>query len=165
MKRAVLAVAALCAALSSLAPAPALADPKWEQQVRKEERAAEREARKAERENDRLESRRAPVYRTGRYLDAMRWDDRQHNGYYYQNRWHYGPPPTAYFNDPYMRPGYAQWRPGAILPGYYRGARMADYQRYRLRPPPNGYAWYRVGDDYLLTQTLSGLVLDVVPGR
>lgn len=54
------------------------------------------------------------------------------------------------------------WRRGAYLPPAYRGERIYAYGRHRLRPPPSGYAWYRVGDDYLMTQMVSGLVVEVV---
>lgn len=54
------------------------------------------------------------------------------------------------------------WRRGAYLPPAYRGERIYAFDRHRLRPPPAGYAWYRVGNDYLLTQMVSGLVVEVV---
>jgi len=91
-----------------------------------------------------------------------RWDYGRHNGYYYNNRWFYGPPPQAYYGNPYYRPGYASWRRGAMLPTYYRGYVVNDYGRYRLRPPPRGYAWYRVDDDYLLASTLTGVIFDII---
>lgn len=93
-----------------------------------------------------------------------RWDRQRHNGYYYRNTWHYGPPPSAYYSDPYYRPGYAAWRRGAYLPSYYRSNdyRIYDYGRYRLRPPPRGYYWYRSGDDYLLAAIATGLIFEVI---
>ena len=93
-----------------------------------------------------------------------RWDNHRHNGYYYRNRWYYGPPPSAYYNDPYYRPGYAAWRRGAYLPSYYRSNsyRVYDYGRYRLRPPPRGYYWYRSGDDFLLAAIATGLIFEVI---
>lgn len=90
------------------------------------------------------------------------WDRGRHNGYYYNNRWHYGPPPQAYYGSPYYRPGYAAWRRGANLPPYYRSYVVNDYYRYHLRRPPPGYAWYRVGDDYLLAAIASGLIFDII---
>ena len=93
-----------------------------------------------------------------------RWDGAHHNGYYYNNRWSYGPPPSSYYGRPGFRPGYNNWRRGAYLPGYYRdrGYVVYDYGRYHLRPPPRGYYWYRVGDDYLLAAIASGLIFDVI---
>lgn len=94
--------------------------------------------------------------------DRRRWDDRAHNGYYYQNRWYYGPPPVAYYGRPDYRPGYMAWRRGAYLPPPYRGYVVQDYYRYHLRPPPRGYYWYRVGNDYLLAAIATGLIFDVI---
>ncbi len=90
------------------------------------------------------------------------WDRGRHNGYYYNNRWYYGPPPQAYYGNPYYRPGYASWRRGSSLPPYYRGYVVNDYHRYHLRQPPRGYAWYRVGDDYLLAAIASGIIFDII---
>lgn len=93
---------------------------------------------------------------------ARGWDRNRYNGYYYRNTWFYGPPPPSYYDDRSYRPGYAPWRRGAVLPRYYRDYRVNDYYRYRLRPPPRGYAWYRVGDDYLLAAVASGLIFDII---
>lgn len=94
--------------------------------------------------------------------DRRDWDRGRHNGYYYQNRWYYGPPPQAYYGNPYYRPGYSSWRRGAVLPSYYRGYVVNDYYRYHLRPPPRGYAWYRAGDDYLLAAIATGLIFEII---
>lgn len=93
------------------------------------------------------------------------WDRGRNNGYYYQNRWYYGPPPPAYTNTPGFRPGYTSWRRGGVLPPYYRGYVINDYNRYHLRPPPRGYAWYRAGDDYLLAAVASGLIFEIINGN
>lgn len=100
----------------------------------------------------------------GRWDHHDRWDSGRHNGYYYNNQWRYGPPPNAYYGRPGYRPGYNAWRRGAYLPDYYRGRGYViyDYGRYHLRPPPRGYYWYRVGDDYLLAAIASGLIFDVI---
>jgi Ni/Co efflux regulator RcnB len=90
------------------------------------------------------------------------WDRGHHNGYYYNNRWYYGPPPQAYYGNPYYRPGYAAWRRGGELPPYYRGYVVNDYYRYRLRPPPRGYAWYRAGNDYVLAAITTGIIFDII---
>ena len=93
-----------------------------------------------------------------------RWDNGRHNGYYYNNRWSYGPPPAAYYGSPGYRPGYNAWRRGAYLPSYYRGGGYVvnDYYRYRLRQPPRGYYWYRTGNDYVLAAIATGLIFDVI---
>lgn len=92
------------------------------------------------------------------------WDRGRHNGYYYNNRWYYGPPPVAYYDRPGYRPGYVAWRRGGYLPNYYRGDYYVvhDYYRYRLRPPPRGYYWYRSGNDYVLAAIATGLIFDVI---
>jgi len=94
--------------------------------------------------------------------DHRHWDRGRHNGYYYNSRWYYGPPPQAYYGNPYYRPGYAAWRRGSHLPPYYRTYVIHDYHRYHLRQPPRGYAWYRVGDDYLLAALASGVIFDII---
>ncbi len=51
--------------------------------------------------------------------------------------------------------------------GYLRDDRapafVEDYPRYRLRPPPRGYAWVRTGDGYALVGLQDGRVYDVAP--
>ncbi|WP_419255134.1 RcnB family protein [Caulobacter sp. ErkDOM-YI] len=93
-----------------------------------------------------------------------RWDRGRHNGYYYGSRFHYGAPPSHYYGHPSYRPGYIAWRRGAYLPPYYRGSGYVvhDYGRYRLRPPPRGYYWYRTGNDYVLAAIATGLIFDVI---
>jgi Ni/Co efflux regulator RcnB len=84
-------------------------------------------------------------------------------GYYPPPR-HYGPPPRYYAPPPryYGPSGYA-WRRGAYLPPAYRsGYYISDYGRYGLRPPPRGYRWHRVGNDYLLAAIATGLIFDIV---
>ncbi len=95
------------------------------------------------------------------------WDRGRHNGYYYNNRWSYGPPPPAYYGRPGYRPGYVAWSRGGYLPGSYRGGGyiVHDYYRYHLRPPPRGYYWYRTGNDYVLAAIATGLIFDVIAGR
>jgi Ni/Co efflux regulator RcnB len=75
--------------------------------------------------------------------------------------WSYGPPPGAYSYGP--PPGYGGPRRGGYMPPDYRGAPMQDYGRYRLRPPPRGYTWMRVGGSYVLMSTMTGQIFDVVP--
>lgn len=82
---------------------------------------------------------------------------RQERGYAPAPR--YVEPPAPYGYGPPRSYGA---RRGGFLPPDYRGAMIYDYGRYRLRPPPPGYAWYRVGDDYLLVSLLNGLIFDVI---
>ena len=93
-----------------------------------------------------------------------RWDGRRYNGYYYNNRWSYGAPPSHYYGRPGYRPGYSAWRRGGYLPPYYRGNTYVihDYGYYRLRPPPRGYYWYRAGNDYVLAAVATGLIFEII---
>jgi Ni/Co efflux regulator RcnB len=91
-----------------------------------------------------------------------RWDDHRNNGYYMNSRWHYGPPPEDYYGRPGFALGRSDWRLGSYLPPYYRSWVVNDYARWRLRRPPYGYNWIRVGNDYLLVAAGSGLIFDIV---
>jgi Ni/Co efflux regulator RcnB len=93
------------------------------------------------------------------------WDDRRNNGYWFNNRWFYGPPPESYFSSPFYRPGYSSWRRGGYLPPYYNGWVVNDYWRFQLRRPPAGYHWVRIGGDYLLVSNRNGLIFDIIPGE
>lgn len=54
-------------------------------------------------------------------------------------------------------------RRGGYMPPAYRGESLGDYGRYRLRPPPRGYAWYRVGGGYALVSIYTGQIFDMIP--
>ncbi|MBU4434716.1 MAG: RcnB family protein [Alphaproteobacteria bacterium] len=103
-------------------------------------------------------------HRRDHWDSRSRWDSGRHNGYYYDNRFHHGAPPPSYYGRPGYRPGYETWRRGSYLPSYYRGGDYVvhDYGRYRLRPPPRGYYWYRTGNDYVLAAIATGLIFDVI---
>ena len=91
-----------------------------------------------------------------------RWDRGRHNGYSYQGRWYYGPPPQSYYG--YYEPGYRQWRRGDVVPYYYRSYYApVDWRAYRLRPPPRGCRWVR--DDrgeFLLIGIATGVILSAI---
>jgi len=176
MKRLILSLAAIAAVAGPMASGAARADPPpWAGGGRGHDRGPEHDrggGRGEEhgrgwdrggdhRQDYRGEDRRGEDRREA-YGQGHGWDDRRHNGYYYNNRWYYGPPPSAYYRTPYYRPGFASWRRGAVLPPYYRGYVVGDYYRYHLRPPPRGYAWYRVGDDYLLAAVATGLIFEII---
>lgn len=65
----------------------------------------------------------------------------------------------------------AEGRPGGFASAPRRGGHIAgqgggmidDYARYRLRPPPRGYTWVRVGGGFALVAPATGQVFDVVP--
>jgi Ni/Co efflux regulator RcnB len=110
--------------------------------------------------------RRAPE-RGGRYVDERRAPSRERDPRYRddprgRSRWEdpgpYGRGSPGY-PAPYPRaPGV---RPGGYLPPTYRGAPVDDYRRYRLRPPPRGYNWVRVGDGFALVSP-DGQIFDMV---
>lgn len=169
MKRLILTLAAVAAVAGPMtAAAPAFAQPRdqydngrhrgWDndRRDRRDDRRYERREDRWDRRDDHWDR------RDNRWDNRSAWDRGRHNGYYYQERWYYGPPPQAYYGNPYYRPGYAQWRRGGVLPNYYRGSHVSDYSRYHLRSPPRGYAWYRVGDDYLLAAIATGLIFEII---
>lgn len=87
-----------------------------------------------------------------RYEDRRRYDD--------------GPRPN-YMDGP--RPNYMSPAPGVSArrgnaPDNYRGGGgvVDDYRRYRLRPPPQGYDWVRMGNGFALVERGSGRVFDRV---
>jgi len=108
--------------------------------------------------DDRRDERRA--YREGR-RDQRHWDRRRHNGYNYQGRWHYGPPPSHYRDVDY---GYRSWRRGDRLPSYYRSHYdRVDWRHHHLRQPPRGYHYVRDDrGDYLLVGIATGVILGVI---
>jgi Ni/Co efflux regulator RcnB len=85
--------------------------------------------------------------------DGPRREGRRYEGPRYERRDYDGPPPPL--------PPRAV-RPGGYLPPQYRGAPVEDYPRYRLRPPPEGYAWRRMGDAFVLMDR-NGQVFDIIP--
>lgn len=89
-----------------------------------------------------------------------RWDDGRHNGYYRNNVWRRGPPPSDR-RDVVL--GYQPWERGQRL-GYYEGRYAeVDYREQRLREPPRGYHWVRDdGGDYLLAAIVGGLIAEVI---
>ena len=155
MKRLVMTLAAAAAVAAPIAATAtsAQADPRWEHRQDRYDRRGDRHDRRDYR-YDRRDNRH----------DYSRWDGGRHNGYYYRDKWHYGPPPAAYYGTPYYRPGYNAWRRGAYLPPNYRGVVVYDYHRHHLRPPPHGYQWRQVGDDYLLVALATGLIFEIING-
>jgi len=67
------------------------------------------------------------------------------------------PPPPHHAAKPKPR-----WAKGQRLPAQYRGHAVRDYKRYRLAPPPRGYNWVRVDNDYVLIATATGLISSII---
>ena len=53
-------------------------------------------------------------------------------------------------------------RPGSYLSSGFRASPVADFARYRLRPPPRGFSWFQAGRAFLLVSLADGQVFDVV---
>jgi Ni/Co efflux regulator RcnB len=94
----------------------------------------------------------------------QRWDGQRHNGYTYNGRWNYGPPPSAYQGRNGYETGYRSWRRGERLPSYYQDRyRTVDYRRAHLRAPPRGYRYVEDDrGDMLLVALATGVILSVI---
>ena len=92
------------------------------------------------------------------------WDRSRYNGYNYNGRWYYGPPPVAYRDVDY---GWRGWRRGDRLPSYYRNSyRTVDYRYYHVRPPPRGYHYVRDDrGDLLLVGIATGVILGIIASQ
>jgi Ni/Co efflux regulator RcnB len=93
-----------------------------------------------------------------------RWHNDRHNGYTYNGRWYYGPPPGAYEGRHGYEAGYRSWRRGERLPSYYQGRyRQVDYRHEHLRAPPRGYRYVEDDrGDYLLVGIATGVILSII---
>ena len=58
-------------------------------------------------------------------------------------------------------PHHSQWSKGKRLPPSYRHDVVRDYGRHRLAPPPRGYNWVRVNNEYLLIGIASGIISSI----
>jgi len=151
-------------ALSSTLALPAAADPPYRGQQQQQDRGGGKDGqmrqdggeRKADAHRDRRRS-----WRDDR--SEARWDDSQHNGYFENRRWHYGPPPSDRYGRQGFALGYQPWARGQRL-GYYNGRYAeVDYREAHLRQPRRGYHWVR--DDqgnFLLVAILTGVVASVI---
>lgn len=149
MKRLVVSLALAAAVAGPFAAQPAHAESRWERTERSErwEQREERYGRGAQGRVDRYERR--------------EWNNNGRRGYE-ERRWRDDrPAPAAERAAPAYHPGYALRR-GGRLPDAYRGRAVEDYPRYRLRPPPRGYIWYHVEDNYMLAGP-NGVIFDIIP--
>ncbi|MBC7769550.1 MAG: RcnB family protein [Phycisphaerales bacterium] len=94
----------------------------------------------------------------------QRWDNQRHNGYSYNGRWNYGPPPAHYEGRRGYEAGYRTWRRGERLPSYYQTRyRTVDYRREHLRAPPRGYRYVEDDrGDMLLVGIATGVILSII---
>jgi len=94
--------------------------------------------------------------------DGRRYEERPR--YEERRRYDDGPRPN-YMDGP--RPNYMSPAPGVTArrgyaPESFRGGVVDDYRRYRLRPPPQGYDWVRMGNGFALVERGSGRIFDRV---
>lgn len=61
----------------------------------------------------------------------------------------------------YYNPGQSAWRPGLLLPPNMRGYKMDGWYRF-LGKPARGYAWYKIGAEYILASTETGEIVKIV---
>ena len=101
----------------------------------------------------------------GRWDDHRRWREPPRGSYYDRDR-----DSRHWYRDrhgwsPYDRRVH-RWKRGARLPPPYLTGRyvLRDYGYYRLRPPPRGAHWVRVGPDLVLASIATGIVIDVLHG-
>lgn len=90
--------------------------------------------------------------------------DRNDNRYSYGGRQY-----DRYRGPAYNYPrgyNYRPWARGQVLPrGYFASPYYIDnYSAYRLRPPPRGYRYVRVGNDVVLAAIAGGLIAEVING-
>jgi Ni/Co efflux regulator RcnB len=91
------------------------------------------------------------------------WDNAQHNGYYSNNGWHFGPPPPGVDRGRSFYLGYHPWARGDRL-GYYNSRYVeVNYRSQNLKRPKRGQHWVR--DDrgvYILASMSTGIISQVV---
>ena len=116
-------------------------------------------------DRDRGAERRAPERRIEEYRPrdprpAFGYERRERDERRGGDRWDDEPPRSS------PRRGYdggpATTRQRGFSPQPYRGRVVEDYRRYRLRPPPHGYAWVRMGDGFALISLDDGQIFDRV---
>ena len=76
--------------------------------------------------------------------------------------WGPGPPP-GYYQPRASAPVTRSWRRGGYLPPAEQSAVVGEYWRYHLRRPPYGYHWVRIGNQFMLVSSSTGLIFDVAP--
>lgn len=84
-----------------------------------------------------------------RYGDRRRDDDRPRYGDRAPRPQGFAAPPPAA-------------RRGGYLPRNFSGEIVDDYRSYRLRTPPAGFAWVRVGRGFALVSMRDGQIFDMV---
>jgi Ni/Co efflux regulator RcnB len=93
--------------------------------------------------DQRYDQRYDPRYMGNR--DARDWERYREGRYYYGAR---GP----------------EWRRGAHIPREYMARQywVDDWREHRLAPPPRGYQWVQVGNDYVLVALATGIIAQLL---
>jgi Ni/Co efflux regulator RcnB len=57
-----------------------------------------------------------------------------------------------------------EWRRGGHIPREYMARQywVEDWRAHRLAPPPRGYQWVQVGDDYVLVALATGIIAQLL---
>ena len=58
-----------------------------------------------------------------------------------------------------------RWTRGHALPSHYRRNYVNDYHRYHLRAPGRGQRWVRVDNQFILINSISGLIASLAAAR
>jgi Ni/Co efflux regulator RcnB len=70
---------------------------------------------------------------------------------------------APHYDNGLHRGHYKRWARGERLPSYYLAAPYyVDYRVHHLRPPPRGYRWVRVDNQYLLVGLATGLIASLI---
>ena len=77
---------------------------------------------------------------------------------------------SGYTNDRWREGNYyygargPEWRRGAHVPREYMGRQywVNDWRAHRLAPPPRGYQWVQVGNDYVLIALATGIIAQLM---
>jgi Ni/Co efflux regulator RcnB len=150
MKRLILSIAALAGALAATPPdGSALAQGRG-RGAERQERGPDRPRGEGRRWDERPRDTRPTLGYERRDDRRGRWDADEAPRYRdRRDRWD-----DDVRSEPPRRRGF--------VPDGYRGAVVEDYRRYRLRPPPHGYAWVRMGDGFALISLDDGQIFDRV---
>lgn len=65
----------------------------------------------------------------------------------------------------HVAPQKHRWSRGHALPSQYRRNYVGDYHRYHLRAPGPGQRWVRVDNQFVLINTVSGLIAAFAAAR
>lgn len=109
----------------------------------------------------------APRGQQHQQQQRAQWNQSQHNGYYANGRFNYGPPPANVRNRSDYRPAWQNWRRGDRLPTSFRTSyREVDYRRSHLRAPPRGYHYVRDNrGETLLVGIATGVILSIIASQ